>query len=363
MIASPLSDRLELLLGQPGISDVHLEVGRPLWARQSGALAEVPGTVVELAELQALLQAHEAETALRWGDVESRLAKKGDLDFSFNLGPARVRANLYRANHQHLCLALRRIPEVPEDWGALGIPETLRPLLNRSKGLVLVTGPTGAGKSSTLAAIIEHLNQSSARHILTLEDPVEYVFTQKRSLIQQRQIGREAPNFAMALRAALREDPDVIMLGELRDFETVETALHAANTGHLVLGTLHTPGAMQAVERIELLFPEHARKGAMQTLSSVLVAVLSQVLVPRAKGGGRLLAYELMINTPSTRQAIQNSKINNLFTAMDGGRRDGHVLLNHNLGARIRAGDISREDGLYCSYDPAALEKELTYAR
>jgi twitching motility protein PilT len=260
-------------------------------------------------------------------------------------------------------MALRKITEVPTDFAELGLPEGLKRLLNRSKGLLLVTGPTGAGKSSTLAACVEHLNQSAARHIVTIEDPIEYLFTSKHSLIQQRQVGRDASDFSSALRAALREDPDVIMVGELRDLETIETALHAANTGHLVLGTLHTSSARQTIERIGMFFPEQSRHSALQTLSSVLTGVLSQNLVRCTSRPGRLLCYELMINTPPVRQAIMDGKPNQIFSAMELGRREGQVLLNQQLAERIGAGEITREDALYIAYDPAGLERESAYGR
>jgi twitching motility protein PilT len=361
--SSALHNLLVELLRRPELSDVHLEELQVPWLREGGVLAPSNLTAITRVDLQALIEQNEAESGVRWTELEDRLAKRGDIDIGFSIGSHRVRGNLYRANNRRLCLALRRIPAVPNDWSKLGLPVMLRQLLNRSKGLVLVTGPTGAGKSSTLAAIIEFLNTEHARHIVTIEDPIEYVFEQKKSLIQQRQVGRDAASFPLALRAALREDPDVIMIGELRDAETIETALHAANTGHLVLGTLHTAGARQAVQRIELVFAEHARAGAMQTLSSVLIAVLSQVLIPRAKGPGRVLGYELLVNNDATRQSIKDSKVNNLFSALELGRRDGQVLLNRNLAERIRAGDISREDGLYFSYDPVALDKELANGR
>jgi twitching motility protein PilT len=354
---------LEDLVTRREISDIHIETNRRVWARETGALKEMPGECISVEELRRFVESQHAETGLAWPQLERKLAEKGDLDFAFSVKSQRLRANLFKANSNNWCLALRRIPEVPGDWAKLGIPESLKPLFNRSKGLFLVTGPTGSGKSSTLAAVLEHLNKEFARHILTIEDPIEYIFEQKRCLIQQRQVGREAPTFPYALRAALREDPDVIMIGELRDLETLETALHAANTGHLVLGTLHTASARQAVERIEMVFPEAARRGAMQTLSSVLIGVLSQALIPRANGKGRVLAYELLINNDSTRQSIKDSKINNIANTMDLGRKDGQVLLNRNLAEHIRAGTISRNDGLYFSYDPAQLEKELLNGR
>ena len=351
------------LLATPDLSDVHLEEGCVPWMRVAGALRPMDAIPTSLPAIQEFLRAHEQETRLSVSALVDLLTENGDVDFACTVGGMRVRGNLYRSNGGRLCLALRRIPEVPGDFSELGLPESLKGMLNRSKGLLLVTGPTGAGKSSTLAACVEHLNRSAARHIITIEDPVEYIFARKQSLIQQRQVGLDASDFSGALRAALREDPDVIMVGELRDQETIETALHAANTGHLVLGTLHTSGARQTIERIGMFFPEQSRQGAMQTLSSVLIAVLSQNLVRDARRSGRILCYELLINTPPVRQAIKDGKPNQIFSAMELGRREGQVLLNQQLAQRVAARSITREDALYISYDPAGLDKESAYVR
>lgn len=353
---------LERILADSDVSDLHLEEGSAPWVRSAGALSRIDGQPLTAKQLKDFLASHEDETGIAAEQLESRLAKRGDLDFACTVAGARLRGNVFRANG-HLCMALRRIPRVPTDAAVLGLPPRLFSLINRAKGMLLVTGPTGSGKSTTLAACIEYLNQHVARHVITIEDPVEYLFEQRKSLIQQRQVGRDAPSFAAALRAALREDPDVIMLGELRDTETMETALHAANTGHLVLGTLHTSGARQTIERIGMLFTESTRANALQSLSSVLIGVISQCLVPRARGSGRVLSYELMLNTQAVRQAIKDCKPNAIFSAMETGRRDGHVLLNQHLADLVRAGEVAKEDALYITYDPAGLEKELNYAR
>jgi twitching motility protein PilT len=358
-----MTELLERLLATPDLSDAHLEEDCVPWMRIAGGLSPMDAAATSRQTLLGFLAAYEEETGLRGSRLEVELAERGDLDFACTVGGMRVRGNLFRSNGGRLCLALRKIPEVPGGFSELGLPELLKSLLNRSKGLLLVTGPTGAGKSSTLAACVEHINRSAARHILTIEDPIEYIFTRKQSLIQQRQVGRDASGFSSALRAALREDPDVIMVGELRDLETIETALHAANTGHLVLGTLHTSGARQTIERIGMFFPEQSRQGALQTLSSVLIGVLSQNLVRCAQRSGRMLCYELMINTPPVRQAIKDGKPNQIFSAMELGRREGQVLLNQQLAERIAAGSITREDALYISYDPAGLDKESAYGR
>jgi twitching motility protein PilT len=358
-----LEKEISLHLSNPEISDLHIRVGDTPWVRTSGKLIRAGNTTVTLDALLDFLREREKETTVRVDTLEERLDVRGDLDFACGIDNFRIRGNLFWSSNRKLSLALRRLGEVPADTSPLGLPPQLMPLVNRSKGLLLVTGTTGSGKSTTLAALLEYMNQNFQRHIITIEDPIEYVFTSKKSLIQQRQIGREAPTFAKALRASLREDPDAIMIGELRDEETVETALHAANTGHLVLGTLHTVSSRQTIERIGMLFPEEVRESALQTLSSVLIGVLCQTLVPHAKDERRVLCYEMLLNTSQVRSAIKDNRINQIFSAMELGKRDGQVLLNNNLADKVRSGTISKDEALYYAYDPTGLEKELGFGR
>ncbi len=232
-------------------------------------------------------------------------------------------------------------------------------LLKQSKGLILVTGATGSGKTTTLAATLEHLNEFGSGHIITLEDPVEYQIRSRNCLVDQRQLGRDVPSFHHGLRSSLRQDPDIILVGELRDFETVKTALDAANTGHLVFGTLHTNSAQQTLERLTSFFPDDRRDWAQAVISQVLLGVLSQVLVPRKDGKGRLMVAETLINTPDVRQLIREGKSHMIFNAMDTGSSRGHLLLNKLLLEQIGRGVITADDALYATYDPNNLMKEL----
>ncbi len=342
------------------MSDLHITEGLAIWYRDSGTMKRMTDEVSR-AHITDFLRAHQDETNIAVDKLDELLSKKGDLDFSMSSKGVRWRGNVYRTDNRKLALALRvlsnKIPELP----SLGLPDAYMELPNRAKGLLLVTGPTGSGKTTTLASTISHLNKTSRRHIITLEDPVEFVHKSEWCLVHQRQIGRDGKDFNTGLRAALRQDPDVIFIGEMRDRDTVQVAMDAANTGHLVLATLHTMNSRQTIERITSFFNADEKEWAQQVLSSVLVGVLSQVLVPRSNGkGGRTLGYELLVNTSAVRTAIRDGKVNQIFNAMDTGRSEGQVLMNYCLAEKVFSGEISREDALYASYDPKGLEKELS---
>jgi twitching motility protein PilT len=345
------------------VSDVLLREGQPPWVREHGQLHALDGAPVTRVALEELLQALESQTGVNAGRLNETLAKRGDLDLSFTDGETRFRANLYRTNGRQLALALRRLRGQPPALAELALPPAWRTLVERSKGLLLVTGATGAGKSTTLAATLEHLNRTRRGHIITLEDPVEYVLASRECLIDQRQVGADARDYTSGLRAALRDDPDVILVGEMRDRETVEIALAAATTGHLVLSTLHTMNARQAVERIVSFFPGEQREWVQLVLSQVLLGVLSQVLLASARPSeARVLAAELMVNTPAVAAAIREGRSNQIFAAMDTGSADGHVLLNTALRKLVVAGRVSVAEALYYAYDPQRLQKDLNRA-
>jgi len=311
------------LARQRHASDVHWHSGHPPWLRVMGRLAPLSAETDDVeaiseADLQAVLQAtlpprawqafcqgQEVDAALSWPDV------------------GRYRLNAFRSEHG-VGLALRCIhPSVP-DLDSLGVPTGVRPLLTGS-GLILVTGPTGSGKSTTLAAMIQHLNMQTASHILTLEDPIEYLHASARSLVTQREIGRDSASFAQALRAALREDPDVLLIGEMRDLETIRLALTAAETGHLVLASLHSRDAVGAVERIIDVF-DAAEKALVRTqLSNALRGVLAQTLCARADGQGRCALFECLIATPAVRNLIRENKAAQIASAMQLGASQGMV--------------------------------------
>jgi twitching motility protein PilT len=345
---------------KPNVSDLHVTEGLPLWYRESGQLKRHKH-VITREEILDFLQKHQDHTLIPVNKLDELLNKRGDLDFATSTDQVRWRGNLYRSDNRKLVMALRKLESKIPKLGELGLPDTYMELPQRAKGLLLVTGPTGSGKTTTMASTIDFMNETTRRHIITLEDPVEFIHQSNFSLIHQRQMGgRDAKDFAGGLRAAMREDPDVIFIGEMRDRDTVQVALDAANTGHLVLATLHTMGARNTIERITSFFPADEKDWVQQVVSSVLVGVMSQVLVPRTNGkGGRALAYELLINTSQVRNAIREGKVNQIFNAMDTGRSDGQVLMNRCLADMTRSGEISQEDAMFYSYDSKQLEKEL----
>jgi len=344
------------------VSDVHITEGLPVWYRESGSLKRFK-TEVKRSDILDFLRKHHDSTGIPVEKLEELLNKRGDLDFAMATGDVRWRGNVYRTDNRKLAMAMRKLDSTIPALGDLGLPDTYMQLPQRAKGLLLVTGPTGSGKTTTMASTIGYMNETSRRHIITLEDPVEFIHKSNFSLIHQRQMGgRDGKDFAGSLRAAMREDPDVIFIGEMRDRDTVQVALDAANTGHLVLGTLHTMGARNTIERIASFFPADEKDWVQQVLSSVLVGVLSQVLVPRSDGkGGRTLGYELLVNSSSVRNAIREGKVNQIFNAMDTGRNEGQVLMNRCLAEKVQTGEISLDDAMYYSYDPKALEKELNH--
>lgn len=345
---------------QRGISDYAVKEGEPLWVRRDGMLERVTQQNVSRETIIQFLKQHEAATGVITSKLAAQLDDRGDLDFAIKLGSKRFRGNLYWSNNRMVSLVLRRLSDAPPPLKELGIPQSYLELLKQSKGLILVTGATGSGKTTTLAASLEHINNVRKGHIVTLEDPVEYALVSKQCLIDQRQIGRDTKSFAYGLRSALRQDPDVILVGELRDFDTVKTALDAANTGHLVFATLHTNSSQQSIERITSFFSADKRDWAHATLSQALLGVLSQVLVPRLSGGGRVLAAEMLVCTPDVKNSIREGRTHQIFNAMDTGTSRGHVLLNSSLRAMVRAGMISEEAAEFAAYDPPGLRKSLT---
>jgi twitching motility protein PilT len=336
-----------------GASDLHLTEGRrPRW--------RLDGNLVEIVDA-GIPSAGTVQSALEPALDERRRAEfreSLDVDFGYSVpGVARVRVNMYRENHG-VSAAMRLISNRILSFEQLGLPEDLARFCEQPKGLVLVTGPTGSGKSTTLAALIDHVNRTRPVHVLTLEDPIEFVHTSQTALVTQREIGSHAADFQRALRAALREDPDVILVGEMRDPETVQLALEAGNTGHLVFSTLHTSSAATTVDRIVDLFEPSKQEQIRSSLAETLVGVVSQTLCRRI-GGGRVAALEILVVGHGIANLIRSGKTSQLVTAMQTGRQEGNRLMNAELAALVKTGVVTPEEALSHSTERKELERLL----
>jgi twitching motility protein PilT len=325
-----------------GASDIHLKVGLPPMFRVSGALQPMAGAQRLTQEVLG-----KAAWAMMTPAQRERFKADNDLDLAYQVtGVGRFRVNVFR-QRQAIGLVLRTIPTDVKTIDELGLPQVLKKVAMEPRGLVIVTGTTGSGKSTTLAAIIEEINRSLPHHILTIEDPIEFTFRDRRSVVNQREVGVDSMNFAAALRAALRQDPDVILVGELRDRETVEIALQAAETGHLVLGTLHTLDAPESINRMMGFFEPHHQQHVRYQLASVLRAVLSQRLIP-TKTGGRAAAVELMLNTGTISECIADpTRIKEIPDHIAKGRKVyGSQTFDQAVYGILKAGHITEEAAL-----------------
>lgn len=333
-------------------SDVHLTVGIPPMLRIDGELrsyGDTPLTERDLQEAAKQLadehQLHELETA-------------GESDFAVTFaGSVRMRCNLFHQQH-HTALALRLLPMEIPTAEQLRLPSIIVQQAEKPRGLVIVTGPTGSGKSSTLAALLDHINRTMPRHIITLENPIEYVHPRIRSIINQREIGADTESFASGLRAALRQDPDVILVGEMRDLETISTAITAAETGHLVFGTLHTKGAAGTIDRIVDVFPAEQQEQIRIQLAEVLECIVCQTLVPRTMGG-RVAAFEILTGTSAVRNLIRQNKSYQLISTMQTGRNQGMMLMDDSLGELVRSGEVRIDDAAAKATDPEAFPQSI----
>lgn len=354
------------IIDQNWVSDIHITVGEPIWVRRSGRLAKASTEPVNAGEFEYFLTRLDVDeltdpyAAVRRAE-EGR--DKGDersgYDFSAALGQVRCRCNLSLANGGLLSMVVRKLEESIPDFPTLGLPEDVLAQCTSTNGLVLVTGPTGSGKSTTLASLLNHINLTTNMHILTVEDPVEYVMPSAACKVTRKEIGRDAKTYLGALRAAMRQDPDIIMVGEIRDLETMRAALGAAETGHLVFATMHTNSAVKTVDRVSGFFPPEEKTWVASVFSTVFRCVISQTLIPREDGNGRVLAYEVMMGTTDVRNNIKDQKTNLITNALSQGGQNGHVLLNACLLKMVKDKIITREAALAHAYDREGLSKQF----
>ena len=334
-------------------SDIHITVGLPPVMRVDGVLTnyDLPHVTDEDANTFARALCTEAQL--------KTLQRDGEVDFAVTVGDrSRMRCNVY---HQqgHVAIALRLLPLNIPTVKDLELPPILVEQAEKPRGLILVTGPTGSGKSSTLAALLDHINHTQRKHIITLEEPIEYIHERDLCVINQREVGIDTMSFAAGLRAALRQDPDVILVGEMRDLETISTAITAAETGHLVFGTLHTKGAANTVDRIVDVFPAEQQEQIRIQLADVIECAVGQTLLPRI-GGGRRAVFEIMIGTSAVRSLIRQNKSFQIVNSMQTGKRQGMQLLDDALATLVRANQITLQDALSAANDPNALTTMLT---
>jgi len=344
-----VDDLLRLLLERDG-SDLHLTVGSPPGLRIRGEIVPVEGTKpLTPKDTQDLILSLLSEEQRRRFDAEL------ELDMAYSIpGLSRFRANVFQQRNS-MGAVFRRIPLAIPTLAELSLPKVCQYLAERPRGLVLVTGPTGSGKSTTLAAMIDHINATRPVHIVTLEDPIEFMHRNKRAYVNQREIGADTRSFSSALRRVLRQDPDVILVGEMRDLETISAAITAAETGHLVLATLHTTGGPETVDRVIDVFPPHQQQQVRMQLSATLEGVLSQVLLRTADGVGRAMAMEIMLGTPSIANLIREGKTHQMPTIIHGAQSVGMQTLDQDIKRLLQAGVVTFEEAIAKAKDPREL--------
>lgn len=342
-------DRLLQACVEQGASDIHITVGRPPVFRIHGRLRSLETKVLDPEDTVALMKSITPERN------QQELQEEGGTDFGFAFGDAaRFRVSVFKQKG-NISIVLRLIPSRIMTFEEIGLPRIVTALCRRPRGMFLVTGPTGSGKTTTLATMVNYINENLDRHIVTIEDPIEYYHSHKKSILNQREVGVDVPSFAEALRRVLRMDPDVILVGELRDLETIEAAIRAAETGHLVFSTLHTTSAAGTITRIIDVFPVNQQEQIRVQLSSNLIAVLSQALCPLATGKGRIAAYEFMVVTPAIANLIRENKTYRIDSSIQTGKKLGMQLLDEHLWQLYDEGKISLEEMLDKARQPGAL--------
>jgi twitching motility protein PilT len=350
----PKIDQLLRIVKDANASDLHLTVGSVPIIRVNGELEKTRTKSLTGDVIKQLIYEILTDNQIR------AFEKTGDLDLAYGIeGSARFRVNIYQTN-SGICAAIRLVPELVRDLAGLGFSEAVAKLLEHRSGIVLVTGPTNCGKTTTLASMVDYINTRFSRHMITLEDPIEYIHQNKNSLISQRQIGLHSQTFPMALRAALREDPDVILVGEMRDTETISLAITAAEVGLLVLGTLHTHTASSTIDRIIDVFPPQQQQQIRIMLADTILGVVSQRLVKKADGLGRTAAYELLTRGSSLPNLIREAKTHQIPTAIQTGRKFGMQLLDSHLKELIDKGVITADEAIRVATEPAQFVANKT---
>src|SRR5271155_404357 len=349
-------DRLLETCVRRSASDLHLAVGKPPTLRLHGHLRELQTKVLEPEDTMALMKSVTPER------IQQEFEETGSGDFGFAFGAeSRFRVSVFKQKG-FASMVLRRIPNKLMTFEQIGLPRMAEQICRRPRGLFLVTGPTGSGKTTTLASMIDYINTNFERHIITMEDPIEYYHQHKKSIVVQREIGVDVPSFSEALRRALRQDPDVMLVGEMRDLATIGSAITAAETGHLVFGTLHTSGAASTINRIIDAFPTDQQEQVRVQLANNLIAVLSQALCPRADTDGMIAVYEFMYVTPGIQNLIRENKSFRIDSEIQTGKKFGMQLLDDNLWINFQAGKISAEEAIDKSKNPGAMVDKMKAA-
>ncbi|MBN1829325.1 MAG: type IV pilus twitching motility protein PilT [Deltaproteobacteria bacterium] len=344
------------LMHEQGASDLHLVAGQQPAIRVHGDMERIKFNVLENDELKAMLYEVAAEHKVK------EFEETGDVDFAYEIpGLARYRANFFQQQHG-VAAVFREIPSSILSTEQLGLPEIIKKMASLPRGLVLVTGPTGSGKSTTLAAIIDEANKTRKDHVITIEDPIEFIHESKSCIVNQREVRLHTRSFSSALRGALREDPDIILVGELRDLETISLAVEAATTGHLVFGTLHTSSAAQTVDRVIEVFPAHQQSHIRSILADGIRAVIAQVLFKRIDRPGRCVALEILIATPAVRNLIRENKTFQIPSMLQTGKKYGMQTLDDSILSLLQRGLISADEAYNKAQDKSKFRQMLRHS-
>lgn len=348
---TPLIDKLLTTIIQLKASDLHIAVGQPPVIRHHGRMRRLETKTLDSDDTTALMKAITPDRC------QQELQEKGGADFAISFGETRFRCAVFKQKGV-IGLVLRRIPAQFLTFEQIGMPDAIPRLITRPRGLLLVTGPTGSGKTTSLASMINFINDNYDRHIITMEDPIEYYHSHKKCTVNQREIGVDVPDFPEALRRALRMDPDIMLVGEMRDLATIHAAIEAAETGHVVFATLHTSGAASTINRIVDVFPKEQQDQVRTQLSTALIGVLSQALLPR-KPEGLIAAYEMMVVTPAIQNLIRENKVYRIDSSIQTGRKHGMFLLDEHMFKLWKEGLVDKEEILMRSSKPAELAAKI----